>query len=44
MTFQIYIDLGFVLIQIILLEDAVEVYQSLRDFILTKLGYEKTHF
>ncbi|MFM8318402.1 MAG: CHASE2 domain-containing protein, partial [Bacteroidota bacterium] len=44
MTFQIYIDLGFVLIQIILLEDAVEVYQSLRDFILKKLGYEKTHF
>jgi len=44
MTFQIYIDLGFVLIQIILLEDAVEVYQSLRDFILKKLGYEKIHF
>jgi hypothetical protein len=44
MTFQIYIDLGFVLIQIILLEDAVEVYQSLRDFILKKIGYEKTHF
>jgi len=36
--------LGFVLIQIILLEDAVEVYQSLRDFILKKLGYEKIHF
>lgn len=44
MTFQIYIDLGFVLIQIILLEDAVEVYQSLRDFILKKLGYEKIYF
>lgn len=44
MTFQIYIDLGFVLIQIILLEDAVEVYQSLRNLIFKKLGYEKIHF
>jgi len=43
MTYQIYIDLGFVLIQIILLEDAVEVYQSIRNLIFNKLGYEKTH-